>query len=59
MKGLASNINNAINDYKSTIHIKNGDVLMASRAASDRTSTINSNADPYITNNSNSQEKTD
>ena len=33
MKGLASDVSNALNDYKSNVHIKNRDVLAVSRAA--------------------------
>ena len=42
MKGLASDISNALNEYRSIIHIKKGDVLAASRAATDCVSTDNS-----------------
>ena len=36
MKGIASNVKNALNKYKSTIHIKKRDVLAASREATER-----------------------
>ena len=59
MKRLSSNVNNALNKYKSTIHIKNRDVLAASRVAAERASTDNSTVDPEITNNSDAQDKAD
>ena len=59
MKGLASNIKNALNKYKSTIHIKKRDVLAASRAATERASTNDSTFKPEILNNSYAQEKAD
>ena len=46
MKGLASDINKAINKYKYTINIKKRDVIAASRAAADRASTNDSTVDP-------------
>ena len=57
MKGLASNNNNVLNKYKSTIQIKTRDVIAASRAATDRASTNNSTVDPGITNNSDAQDE--
>ena len=59
MKGLASNVNNALTDYKSTIHIKKRDVLAAARSAVDRASTDDITVDQKITNNKNSQEEAD
>ena len=53
MKGLSSDIRNALNKYIFTIHTKKIDVLAASRAAVSRTSTDNSTVEPYITKNSN------
>ena len=41
MKVLASNISNALIEYKSTINIKKRDVLAAFRAAGDLVSTVN------------------
>ena len=56
MKVLASDVGNAINDYKSIVHIKKRDVLAASRAAAKRASTndstTNSTAKPEIDINS-------
>ena len=46
MKGLASDVGNAINDYKSTVHIKKRDMLAASRAAAKRASTNDSTVKP-------------
>ena len=57
MKGLASNIKNALNEYKSTIHIKKRDVLAASRSAAERASTNDSTLKPEILNNSDAQDK--
>ena len=51
MKGLASNVNNVINKYNSTIHIKKRDVLAASRVAAKRASTNGSTVEPEIANN--------
>ena len=59
MKGLASDINNALNEYKSTIHIKKRDVIAASRAAANLASTDGSTVKPDITNNSNAQDEAD
>ena len=63
MKGLASNLSNALNDYKSTAHIKKRDMLAASRAAAERASTNdrtnNSTVEPEITNNRDVQDKVD
>ena len=53
MKGLTGNVNNVINEYKSTIHIKKRDVLAASRATAERASTNNSTVEKEIANNSN------
>ena len=57
MKGLASKVSNALNNYKSTVHIKNRDVLAVLRAASERASTDDSTVEPEIANNSNAQDK--
>ena len=59
MKGLASNVNNVLTEYKSKIHIKKRDVLVAARSAVNRSSTDDSTVDPKITNNKNSQEISD
>ena len=53
MKGLASNVGNTLNNYKSTVHIKKRDVLAALRAAAERASTNDITAEPEIANNSN------
>ena len=59
MKGLARNINNAPNKYKSTIHINKRDVLATSRAAAEHASTDKSTVKPEISNNSDAQDKAD
>ena len=59
MKVLASNVENALNDYKSTVHIKKRDVLAALRAAAKRASIGNITVEPDINNNSDAQEKSD
>ena len=59
MKGLASDVINAINDYKSTIHIKKRDVLATPRAASELASTNNRTVKPEIANNINAQGEAD
>ena len=59
MKGLLSNISNTLKKYKSTIHIKNRDVLAASRAAANCASPDDSSVDPEITNNSDDQDESD
>ena len=46
MKGLVSNNINMLNEYKSTINIKNIDMLTASRAAADLVRTDDSIVDP-------------
>ena len=46
MKELVSNNSNTLNEYKSTINIKNRDVLAASRAATDVISTNTSTVEP-------------
>ena len=57
MKGLASDVSNALNDYKPTVHIEKRDVLAASRAAAERASTKDRNVKPEIVNNSDAQDK--
>ena len=57
MKGLASDVNNALNKYKSTIHINKIDVIAASRAAVERARTNDSTVKPDVANNSDSQEE--
>ena len=59
MKGLASDISNALNDYKSTIHTKKREVLAASRAAANRSRIDNITVNPEITNNSDAQDDSD
>ena len=55
MKGLASNIINALNEYKSTVNIKKRDMLVASRAAANLVSNDNSTFKPEITSSSDIQ----
>ena len=57
IKELAIDVNNALNEYKSTIHIKKRDVLVVSRAAAKHASTNDSTVEPEISNNSNSQDE--
>ena len=59
MKGLAIDVRNALNAYKSTVHIKKRDVLAASIAAAKRASTDNSTVKPEISNNSDAQDEAD
>ena len=59
MKGLTSDVSNALNEYKSTIHIKKRDVLEASGAAAKHASTDDSTVDPDIANNSDAQDEAD
>ena len=59
MKGLAIDISNTLNEYRSTIHIKKRDVFAASRAAANQSSTNNSTTDKEITNNIDAQDKSD
>ena len=49
MKGLASDICNALNEYKLTIDIKKRDLLATSRAAVNLVSTDESTVEPEIT----------
>ena len=46
MKGIVSDVSNAINKYKLTIHIKKRDMLPALRAAAERASTDDSTVKP-------------
>ena len=57
MKGLKRNFSNVLSKYKSTVHIKKRDVLVASRAAADCLSTNNITVKPEIVNNSNAQDE--
>ena len=57
MKGLTSDVRKALNEYKSTIHIKNRDVLAASRADVERASTDDITVKPEIANISNALNK--
>ena len=59
MKGLVSNVSNKLNRYKSTIHINNIDVLVASIASDKRASTSESNVKLEITNKCDTQDKSD
>ena len=56
-KGLASDISNTLNEYRSTVHTKKRYVLAASRVAANIFSTDNSTVDPEITNNSDAQDE--
>ena len=56
MKGLASAVRKAINDKKSTFHIKIRDVLTASRAASERANIEDITVEPEINTNSDDDE---
>ena len=57
MKVLASNVGNALNIYKSTVHIKKRDVIAASRAAAECASTNDCTVEPEIANNSDAQDE--
>ena len=59
MKGLASDVNNTLNEYKSAIYIKKRDVLAAPRADAKRASTNGITVEPEIAKNSNVQDKVD
>ena len=59
MKGLTSAVGNALNNYKSTVHIKKRDVLSASRAAAKQTSIKDSMVEPEINTNRDAQDKAD
>ena len=59
MKGLTVNIRNTLIYYKSKVHIKKRDMLVASRAAAECASTNNSTLEPEIMNNSDAQDKDD
>ena len=57
MKGLSSAVGNALNDYKSAVHIKKRDVFAALRAAAEQASIEDSLAEPEINTNSNAQDE--
>ena len=59
MKGLASTVRNALNAYKSIVHIKKQDLLTASRAAAKRTSIKDSTDESEINTNRDAQDKAD
>ena len=59
MKGLASSVGNALNNYKSTVHIKKRYVLAVSRAAAERASIEDSTVEPEINTNSDAQDEAD
>ena len=59
MKGNVSAVRNALNDYKSTVHMKKRDVLAALRVAAERDSIKDSTVKPEINTNSNAQDKAD
>ena len=48
MKGLASAVGNALNDYKLMVHINKRDVLAASREAAERASIKDRTVEPDI-----------
>ena len=57
MKGLVSDVGNALNDYKSTVHIKKRDVLASLIGAAKIAITGDSTIKSVIDNNSNTQDK--
>ena len=59
MKGLASAVGNALNAYKSMVHIKKRDVITASRAAAERASIEDSTFKLDINTNSDAQDEAD
>ena len=59
IKGLTSDVGNALNDYKLTVHIKKRDVIAASREAAERASTDDSTVKQEINNNSDAQDEAD
>ena len=58
-KGLASDVGNVLNDYKSTVHIKKIDMLAALRAVAEHASTNDITVEPEIAKNSDMQDKAD
>ena len=56
MKGLASAVGNALNAYKSTVHIKKRDVLAASRAAVKQATIEDSTVELEVNTNSNAKD---
>ena len=52
MKGLASVVGNALNDYKLTVHIKKRDMLVALRVAAELDIIEDSTVEPEINTNS-------
>ena len=59
MKELTCAVGNALNDYKSTVHIKKRDVLAASRAAAEWAIIKDSTIEPEINTNSDAQDEAD
>ena len=59
MKGIASDVINVLNEYKSKINIKKRDVPTASRATAKRSSTDDSTVKPEIANSSDVQDEAD
>ena len=59
MKVLASDVDITLDKYKSTVHIRKRDVLIALRAAAERASTNDITVEPDIDNNSNAQDEND
>ena len=59
MKVLASAVVNALNNYKSTVHIKKRGVLAESKSATERASIEDSTVKPEINTNSDVQDEAD
>ena len=59
MRGLASDVKNVLNDYKSNFHIKKRDNLAALRAVAEHARTDDSTIEPENDNNSDAQDKID
>ena len=59
MKGLASAVVNALNYFKSTVHIKKRDVVAASRAADEQSNIEYSTLKPEIKTKSDAQDEAD
>ena len=57
MKGIASDIINVLNEYKSMVNIKKRDMLAASRLAANLVSTNDNTVKPEIKNSSDTQDK--
>ena len=59
IRGLASAAGNALNNYKSTFHQKNIDVLLTSRASAEQSSIKDIIVGPEINTNSDTQDESD